>query len=269
MSRQREVRGEQHRGARNDGAAALHQTGERNPIAEKPTRDPADAAQAEQHPERGAMGGRCERREAEQRVFLEGRNPVRLGHQNEQGQHRKPGEDIREQHAGEPGKGGGEDQQQPDPEQATRLAQSQHPQRQLQDPQRRQRLQCEIEPEARTFAEMQIEPEHGRAARDQVTLVPAREIPAGVPLQKRIAVPQRRRDQKKGDDDDGDPDRTGLGRTCAQDLRVADASVPHLDPPSPKIWLGRYSSIVAERWPVKSSAVQEGSSVALFRAAHF
>ncbi len=74
----------------------------------------------------------------------------------------------------------------------------------------------EIDPEIGALADMKVEPEHGRAARHQIAFVPARQIAAGVPLQQRIAVPQGRRDQEQGNDDDGDPDRTGLGRACGQ-----------------------------------------------------
>ena len=65
------------------------------------------------------------------------------------------------------------------------------------------------------LAEMQIEAEHGRAARDQIALVPARQIAAGVPLQQRIAVPQRRRDQHQGNGDGGRP-RPRPGRRRAR-----------------------------------------------------
>jgi hypothetical protein len=63
----------------------------------------------------------------------------------------------------------------------------------LQDPQRRQRLNSEIDPEIRIFTEMQIKAEYGGAAGDEVTLIPPRKVSTSVPLQQRIAVPERGR----------------------------------------------------------------------------
>ena len=83
--------------------------------------------------------------------------------------------------------------------------------RQLQDPEGRQRLNPEIEPEARILAVMQIETEHRGAAGDEVALVPAGQIAAGVPLQQRIAVPQRRGEQYQGNCDGGDPNPGRVG----------------------------------------------------------
>ena len=95
-------------------------------------------------------------------------------------------------------------------------AHAEHAQRQLQDPQRRQRLNAQIDPEARTLAEMQIEPEHGGPAGDQIAFVPPGQIAAGVILQQRIAVPQRRQDQHQGDRDRRHPDPSRVGHARAR-----------------------------------------------------
>jgi hypothetical protein len=61
---------------------------------------------------------------------------------------------------------------------------------------------------------MQIQTEHGGAAGDEIAFVPAGKITAGVELQQRIAIPDRRCDQQKrdGDRDGSDQGRTGLPR---------------------------------------------------------
>ena len=132
-------------------------------------------------------------------------------HQDKQRQHRQPGKDVGQQHAGEPGQRRGQDQDDAQPDQPQRPRHAEHAQGQLQDPQRRQRLNPEIEPEARILAVMQIEAEHGGAAGDQIAFVPAGQIAAGVPLQQRIAVPQRRREQHQGNCDGCDPDPGRVG----------------------------------------------------------
>ena len=60
--------------------------------------------------------------------------------------------------------------------------------------------------------------------RDQIAFVPARQIAAGVPLQQRIAVPQRRRDQKQGNDNDRDPGKALVAYARTQGLRGDAAS---------------------------------------------
>ena len=61
---------QQHGGAGDEGEAALQQPGNGDPSAQKGARDPADAAQPEQHRERRAVGRRGEGREREQRIFF-------------------------------------------------------------------------------------------------------------------------------------------------------------------------------------------------------
>src|SRR5262249_21378882 len=56
-------------------------------------------------------------------------------------------------------------------------------------------LQDELWPEMQAFAEVEKQPEHRRAARHEVALVPAGEVAASVVLQQRIAIPQRRGEQ--------------------------------------------------------------------------
>ena len=116
------------------------------------------------------------------------------------------------------------DQRDADRDQAKGLQHAEHAQRHLQDPQRRQRLDAEIDPERGTLAEMQIEAEHRGAARDQIALVPARQIAAGIPLKQRIAVPDRGREQGEGNGDSGRPDPGGIGPARVQKLRMDVAS---------------------------------------------
>ena len=68
--------------------------------------------------------------------------------QDEQRQHRQAGKDVRQKHAGKPGQRRGQDQCEADHQQPQRPGHAQHAQRQLQDPERRQRLNPEIDPEA-------------------------------------------------------------------------------------------------------------------------
>ena len=69
-----------------------------------------------------------------------------------------------------------------------------------------QRLDPEIDPEARIFAEMEINAERRGAARHQVAFIPPRQIAAGIPLEQGVAIPQGRREQHHRD---GDGDRPG------------------------------------------------------------
>ena len=148
---------------------------------------------------------------ANSRNFSIRRNPLAMQHQDEQRQHRQPGKDVGQQHAGEPGQRRGQDQGEAEPDQPQWPRHAEHAQGQLQDPEGRQRLNPEIEPEARILAVVQIETEHRGAAGDQIALVPAGQIAAGVPLQQRIAVPQRRGEQYQGNCDGGDPNPGRVG----------------------------------------------------------
>jgi hypothetical protein len=67
---------------------------------------------------------------------------------------------------------------------------------------------------------MQVKAEYRRAARDQIAFIPARQIAAGIPLEQRIAVPDRRRDQQQRNGNGGDPDQAGFGQADAQNLRI-------------------------------------------------
>ena len=60
-----------------------------------------------------------------------------------------------------------------------------------------ERLHRHRRPEIRPRREHEIEAVDGRAAFLEMALVPAREIAAGVVLQQREAVPQRRREQQQ------------------------------------------------------------------------
>ena len=174
-------------------------------------RQEREGAQACEHAECRAVACRGEGGEDEQAGFLGPRELVAVQDQQKQREHRQAGKDVGEQHAGKPGQRRRQDQQQADRGDPKRLRQPQHAQGQGDDPQRGERLQNEVEPETRSFADMQIEAEHRRAAGHQVALVPSREIAAGVPLEQRIAVPYCGREQKDGDDDGGHADR---GQLC-------------------------------------------------------
>ena len=124
---------------------------------------------------------------------------------------------------------------------------AEHAQRQLQDPQRRQRLDPEVDPEARILAEMEIEAERRRAAGHQVAFVPPRQIAAGIPLEQRIAIPQGRGEQHQGDGDGRDPGRPRIGSgPRPQNLRV-DVASPQFGPPCREWPAGRNSPIVGRR----------------------
>ena len=117
--------------------------------------------------------------------------------------------------------------------QPQRLRHAEHAQRQLQDPQRRQRLDPEIDPEVRILAEMQIEAEHGRAAGDQIAFIPPRQIAAGIPLEQRIAVPQRRREQHQRNGDGRDPDQAAHRRGRARKICVVMLTFPRFQASMP------------------------------------
>ena len=121
---------------------------------------------------------------------------------------------------------------------------AEHAQRQLQDPQRRQRLDPEIDPEARILAEMKIEAEHRRAAGHQIAFVPPRQIAAGIPLEQRIAIPQGGGEQHQWDGDGGDPGRPRVrSGPRPQNLR-ADVTFPQFAASMPGMAAGRNSPIV-------------------------
>ena len=118
--------------------------------------------------------------------------------QDEKRQHREPGKDIGQQRRHKPWQRGRKDQHEADCQQPQRPGHAKHAQCQLQDPQCRQRLDPEIDPERGVLAEMEIEAEHRGAAGHQIAFVPARQVAAGIPLEQGIAVPQRRREQHRG-----------------------------------------------------------------------
>jgi len=110
--------------------------------------------------------------------------------------HAQPGEDVGQQGAGQDGQGGDErkagDHQGPVP---GSHGKSSRPQHQRHDPDGAAGLQDELGPEMQAFAEVEKQPEHRRAAWHEVALVPAGEVAAGVVLQQRIVIPQRRGEQ--------------------------------------------------------------------------
>ena len=113
--------------------------------------------------------------------------------QDKQRQHRQTGKDVGQQHGGEPGQRRGQRSGQ------MLIAISrhgrghaEHAQRQLQDPQRRQRLNAQIDPEVANPRRNAGRARTRWTAGDQIAFVPPGQIAAGVLLQQRIAVPQRR-----------------------------------------------------------------------------
>ncbi len=71
LPRHREVRSEQHRGAREQREAALDEAGDGDPGAQERPRDEAEHAETEQHAERAAMGRGRKRSEEKQQEFLD------------------------------------------------------------------------------------------------------------------------------------------------------------------------------------------------------
>ena len=226
FSRQGEIGRQQHSGANNDGQAGARQRRNRNPPAQEWPRNPACAAEPEQHRQCGAVGRASKRGEHKQREFFEPGNLVVMKHQKKKREDRQSGKNIRQQHAGEPRQRGGNDQCERQPKYPHRTDDAEHPQGQLKDPQRRQRLNAEIEPKARALAEMKIKAEHGRAAGDQITLVPAGQIAAGIPLEQRIAVPQCWREQHRRDGDGRCPRPGWVCHARAQHVRTNAVSLP-------------------------------------------
>ena len=110
--------------------------------------------------------------------------------QDEERQYREPGKDIGQQRARQPWQSRGKGQREADRQQPQGLGHAEHAQRQLQYPQRCQRLDPKIDPEGGALAEMQIEAEHRGAAGHEVAFIPACQIATGIPLEQRIAVPQ-------------------------------------------------------------------------------
>ena len=78
LSRQREIRRQQHRRTGDDGQAALHEPGNRDALAQQRPHDPAGAAQSEKHPERGAVGRGGEGRKGKQQELLGSGNPLAM-----------------------------------------------------------------------------------------------------------------------------------------------------------------------------------------------
>jgi len=191
--------------------------------------DPARDTQTKQHTEGRTVGGCGECRECEQQRFFGGRQLFIVRGEQEQREHGKAGKDIGDQHAGEPGQCRGQNQRHADCSQPQRLGHAHYAQHQMHHPQRYHRLECEIDPEEGAFAEMQIKPVHCGAAGNEIALIPAREITAGIVLEQRVTIPDRRGDQQHRDGGDrqggaGDPKRRLLGGICGQSLRANDVS---------------------------------------------
>jgi hypothetical protein len=165
--------------------------------------------------------------EAEQQALFYKRSPVPIHDQDEERQHRQAGENVGQERADQPGQRGGQDQHEAHGQQPQRLGHAEYAQRQLQDPQRRQRVDPEVDPEARILAEMKVEAERGGAAGHQVALVPPRQIPAGIPLEQWVAIPEGRDQQHQWDGDRGNPGRPRIrSGTRPQNLRADVTSPP-------------------------------------------
>jgi hypothetical protein len=112
-------------------------------------------------------------------------------------EHGQTGKDVGQQHAaqhrqcGESGEPGDHSGQEPGP-----AAEPKRPQQQPDHPDGACRLQHELWPEMETLAHVQEQPVNRRPARHEVAFIPAGEISPGVVLQQRVAVPQRRREQR-------------------------------------------------------------------------
>jgi hypothetical protein len=95
------------------------------PLQDGPHQE-TEAAQADKHAKRRAVGRRGKCRKDKQREFFIRRYLVTLRGQDEQRQHRKAGKDVGQQHAGKPRQSRGEHQQQADGHQSKRLAHAEH-----------------------------------------------------------------------------------------------------------------------------------------------
>jgi hypothetical protein len=146
-----------------------------------------------------AVGGGRKGDQRDEGVALPAPQLVTGEHEQMYGEHGEAGEDVGEQNTGQPRQGGengqgrrdAEEQQQP-------AAETERAQQQGQHPDRQRRLEHDHRPEIRRGENIQIEPEHGRAARHQIALEPAHQIAAGVELQQRKTVPDRRAKQNHG-----------------------------------------------------------------------
>ena len=174
---------------------ALHQPGERHDAAPDHGHDQSGGEQCDQHRQRRGVGRGRERDQGDQRPALPACQRVAAQRHEIERQHRDAGENVSEQRAREPGQAGGDRQRRRGDEQDQRRRQRMGAQREPQHPHRQQRLHRHRRPEIRPRREHEIEAVDGRAAFLEMALVPAREIAAGVVLQQREAVPQRRREQ--------------------------------------------------------------------------
>ena len=75
---------------------------------------------------------------------------------------------------------------------------------------------------------MQVYAVSSRTAWNEISLVPARKITAGVIFEERIAVPQRGRNQQERNGERDDPDQCDVGPARAKYLRVANVDLPNI-----------------------------------------
>ena len=110
LARQREIRRQQHRSARDERQAALHQSGNRDPPARKRRAiQPGSTARAA--PPAWRCGSRRRTRSGRTAsIFRLSKSCSPCSDQDEQRQHRQAGKDVGQKHARKPWQRGGQDQ---------------------------------------------------------------------------------------------------------------------------------------------------------------
>ena len=150
------------------------------------------------HRDGGAMRRRSDGAQHDQADPLGAGERIAAHQQEIQRQHAQAAEDVGEQDRGQERQRGEDRQrghaaeQQPGP-----AAEAMHAQQQRENPHRQRRLCQQHRPERQRHAGIEHEAIDDGAARHQCAFVPARQIAAGVVLQQRKPVPDRRRDQDR------------------------------------------------------------------------
>ena len=163
-----------------------------------------DGGEPHQHGERPAMGCAGIGHQRHQPGALALAQRIVAQQQQIECEHGEPGKNVGEQDGREPRQSGEQAERGDDGEQQQRpVAQALRAQGERQHPDGERRLHDRHRPEIRPLARHQQQAIGHRAVDQQLAFVPGREIGAGVVLQQRETVPDRRRQQQRhaGKDD--------------------------------------------------------------------
>ena len=169
------------------------------PIRKIPPRQRGGGDQRQDHGEGRAVGRDRERDQRDQRDALEAPQRVVGEDQKMHRQHGEAGEDVGQQDAGQPRQRGQAGQRRGDAEQHQRPAAEAQRAQQSASTQTVSAAWTTTTGQKSGCAKMfEEQAEHRRAARHQIAFEPAHQIAAGVVLQQRKPVPDRRREQDEG-----------------------------------------------------------------------